>query len=88
MSRTHRCQSCAKRRVGVTVVDGFDLCPECAENYSALLHALERERVVRQTRTLAKLASVDVGRTHALLLLLVHAKRAVSIDGLWRKRDT
>lgn len=27
----HRCQECGKRRVGVTVVDGRDLCPACVK---------------------------------------------------------
>ena len=29
--RAHDCDECGKTRVGVTVVHGRDLCPECAE---------------------------------------------------------
>ena len=33
----YRCHACGKRRVGVTVVDGKDLCPECAELHVPVL---------------------------------------------------
>lgn len=31
--RAQRCEECGRYRVGITVVDGRDLCPECADNY-------------------------------------------------------
>lgn len=30
MAKTYRCEECGRRRVGVTVVEGRDLCPACA----------------------------------------------------------
>lgn len=36
----HRCHACGKRRVGVTVVGGRDLCPSCAEAAARASHRL------------------------------------------------
>lgn len=82
--KTYRCDACAKYRVGVTVVDQRDLCPECSRDYRALAVVLEQQDVARQTRTLAKLASVDVARARVLLLLLEINDRATRVDGLFR----
>jgi hypothetical protein len=46
--KAYRCDSCGRRRVGVTVVGRLDLCPECAEKGAearAAAEAVDRIRV-------------------------------------------
>jgi hypothetical protein len=40
--KTYRCDECGKRRVGVTVVGGRDLCPECAEGGTRMNEAVQQ----------------------------------------------
>lgn len=40
-----RCDACGKRRVGVTVVRGRDLCPSCADTLSAAVEDLTAAHV-------------------------------------------